>query len=559
MQKFDDHILESKRYQEFRQGEEENLIRALAKQNGYTYVDLHGISINPAALVLLSEEEARATDVVIFEKQNRKLSIAIANPNNPKTKELIKKLESIWTLSIFMCSTASLEHAWTRYKDQQNTTAVKKGVLDIDPDEIERLSKTVLSPELVKIKIEEIKTLNSARRVSATLETLFAGALSLGASDIHIEPEPVKVRVRYRMDGVLHDIVDLERGVYERLMSRIKLLAGLILNKKNEAQDGRFTFNNSERSVEVRTSIIPGSSGESAVMRLLDPTVASFDMEQLGLNSIMHRVMSEELKRPNGMIITTGPTGSGKTTALYAFLRAVHNPEVKVITIEDPVEYKVEGIVQTQVEEDYTFASGLRSILRQDPDIIMVGEIRDRDVAETAVHAAETGHLVFTTLHTNSAAGSFARLIDLGVDSRLIGSSTNIVLGQRLVRKLCESCKKARLATPEEKEKIVRVLRGHPTPPNLTDEVTIYDAPGCPQCANTGFKGRQGVFEAIRVDEAVEEAVISDPRDHIILAAAKSQGIPTMTEDGIEKVLSGITSLAELERVVDITQLRPSS
>lgn len=559
MPKFDDHILESKRYQEFRQGEEENLIRALAKQNSYTYVDLHGISINPAALILLSEEEARSALAVTFEKQNRKLSIAITNPNNPKTKELIKRLESTWTLSIYMCSSASLEHAWTRYKDQHGTTAVKKGVLDIDPDEIERLTKTVLSPEQVKKKIEEIKTINSARRVSATLETLFAGALSLGASDIHIEPEPVKVRVRYRLDGVLHDIVDLERGVYERLISRIKLLAGLILNKKHEAQDGRFTFNNSERSVEVRTSIIPGSAGESAVMRLLDPNVASFEMEQLGLNSIMHRVMLEELKRPNGMIITTGPTGSGKTTALYAFLRAVHNPEVKIITIEDPVEYKVEGIVQTQVEEDYTFASGLRSILRQDPDIIMVGEIRDRDVAETAVHAAETGHLVFSTLHTNSAAGSFARLIDLGVDSRLIGSSTNIVLGQRLVRKLCGVCKKARLATSDEKEKIVRVLRGHPAPPSLTDEVTIYDAPGCSECANTGFKGRQGVFEAIRVDNAVEEAAINDPRDHVILAAAKSQGIPTMIEDGMEKVLSGVTSLAELERVVDITQLRPSS
>ncbi|PIR85654.1 hypothetical protein COU14_03160, partial [Candidatus Kaiserbacteria bacterium CG10_big_fil_rev_8_21_14_0_10_44_10] len=383
MPKFDDHILESKRYQEFRQGEAENLIRALAKQNGYTYVDLHGISINPAALVLVSEEEARAADAVLFEKQNRKLSIAITNPNNPKTKELLKRLGSDWTLSIFMASSASLEHAWTRYKDQRTTTAVKQGVLDIDPEEIERLTKSVLSPEQVKTKIEEIKTINSARRVSATLETLFAGALSLGASDIHIEPEPAKVRVRYRLDGVLHDIVDLERGVYERLISRIKLLAGLILNKKTEAQDGRFTFNNSQRSVEVRTSVIPGSSGESAVMRLLDPTVASFEMEQLGLNAIMHRVMLEELKRPNGMIITTGPTGSGKTTALYAFLRAVHNPEVKIITIEDPVEYKVEGIVQTQVEGDYTFASGLRSILRQDPDIIMVGEIRDRDVAET--------------------------------------------------------------------------------------------------------------------------------------------------------------------------------
>lgn len=558
MPKFDEHILESKRYQEFRQGEEENLIRSLSKQHGYTYVDLHGISIDPEALVLIEENRAREAGAVAFEKHNQKLSLAIQNPNNQKTKELMAELEKSWALSIFMCSAASLEHAWERYKDQRSTAAVKKGILDIDPVEIEKLQKAVKSVEEVKAKVEEIKTINSARRVSSTLETMFAGALSLGASDIHIEPEPAIVRVRYRLDGVLHDIVNIERLVYERLISRIKLLAGLVLNKKTEAQDGRFTFDTNERQVEVRTSIIPGASGESAVMRLLDPTVASFSMASLGLNPIMSAVMKEELKKPNGMIITTGPTGSGKTTALYAFLREVHNPEVKVITIEDPVEYKVEGIVQTQVEEGYSFDQGLRSILRQDPDIIMVGEIRDREVAETAVHAAETGHLVFSTLHTNSAAGSFARLIDLGVDSRLIGSSTNIVLGQRLVRKLCDKCKQARQATAEEKDKIVRVLRGHPKPPALSETITIYEAPGCSECSNTGFKGRQGVFEAIKLDEKVEEAVISDPRDHVVLAAAKDQGIPTMAEDGMEKVLAGTTSLSELERVVDITNLRPT-
>jgi type II secretory ATPase GspE/PulE/Tfp pilus assembly ATPase PilB-like protein len=279
-------------------------------------------------------------------------------------------------------------------------------------------------------------------------------------------------------------------------------------------------------------------------------------MEKLGLNPIMHEVMSMELKRPNGMIITTGPTGSGKTTALYAFLRSVHNPEVKIITIEDPVEYKVEGIVQTQVEEGYTFASGLRSILRQDPDIIMVGEIRDREVAETAVHAAETGHLVFSTLHTNSAAGAFARLIDLGVDARLIGSSTNIILGQRLVRKLCEECRVKRSATPEEKAKITRVLAGHPKPPTIDGDMQIFEAKGCPVCGGTGYKGRRGVFEAIRIDQAVEDAVIRDPREHVILEAATPQGIPTMAEDGMEKVLSGITTLDELERVVDLSLIR---
>jgi len=555
MLKFDEHVLEGRRYQEFRQSEEESLIKALAGKQGYTYVNLRGISINPSALALLTEERARDAGVVLFERANKKLSIAVRNPNDEKTAAIIDELDDKWQLSVFMCSEASLEHAWGRYADQRQTTEVKKGILDIDPAEIDKLMKNLATMEQVAKHVDEIRTLNPARRVSATLETLFAGALGLGASDIHIEPEPAKVRVRFRLDGVLHDVVALERVVYDRLIARIKLLAGLILNVKNEAQDGRFTFDSSQKVIEVRTSIIPGSSGESAVMRLLDPSVASFNMDQLGLNPIIYEVMIQELKRPNGMVITTGPTGSGKTTALYAFLRHAHTPEVKVITIEDPVEYKVEGIVQTQVEEDYSFASGLRSILRQDPDIIMVGEVRDNEVAETAVHAAQTGHLVFTTLHTNNAAGAFPRLIDLGVDARMIGSAANIILAQRLVRRLCEKCKKSHPATTEESTLIKRVLAGHPKPPVL-DNITVFEAVGCEICGGTGYKGRQGIFEAIKVDAAVEEVVIRDPREHVIVEAARAQGIPLMSEDGMEKVLSGITSLDELQRVVDLTRIR---
>lgn len=556
MAKFDEHVLQSRGFEEFRKNEQESLVRALANQSGYDYVNLRGVSINPAALNLIPEERARGAKTVAFERQNKKLSLAVKNPSDPATSALIDELESTWQLSIYMCSDASLEHAWSRYADLRHTTEVKKGVLDIDPSEIAKMKNALTTMDSVAKNVLEIKTVNPARRVSATLEMLFAGALGLNASDIHIEPEPAGVRVRFRLDGVLHDVVELERGIYERLIARIKLLAGLILNIKNEAQDGRFTFDSGEKVIEVRTSVIPGSSGESAVMRLLDPSVASFNMDQLGLNPIMYKTMSEELIRPNGMIITTGPTGSGKTTALYAFLRQAHNPEVKIITIEDPVEYKVEGIVQTQVEEDYTFASGLRSILRQDPDIIMVGEIRDREVAETAVHAAQTGHLVFSTLHTNSAAGAFPRLIDLGVDARLIGSAANIILGQRLVRKLCPKCKKSRAANAEESTLIKKILTGHPQPPATGGPFTIFEATGCSECGNTGFKGRQGVFEAIKVDPAVEEAAIRDPREHMILEAARPQGIPTMAEDGIEKVLAGVTSLDELKRVVDLSRLR---
>jgi type II secretory ATPase GspE/PulE/Tfp pilus assembly ATPase PilB-like protein len=340
--------------------------------------------------------------------------------------------------------------------------------------------------------------------------------------------------------------------MFSRLMSRLKLLSGMVLNTKAVAQDGRFTFDVGEREIEVRSSIIPGAVGESIVMRLLDPSVASFTMDKIKLNKWIEAALRQQLKKPNGLIITTGPTGSGKTTALYAFLQEAHNEGVKIITIENPVEYKLEGIVQTQIGKDYDFASGLRAILRQDPDIIMIGEIRDREVAETAIHAAQTGHLVFSTLHTNSAVGGFPRLIDLGVDERIFGSSLNIILGQRLVRLLCEECKSPYAPEGQEKKLIEKIMSEHPHPIDVPQPLTIYKAVGCTKCGGTGYKGRIGIFEGIVMDEAVEEAMIRDSREHVILEAARPQGIPTMIQDGIEKIILGQTSLSELERVIEL-------
>lgn len=290
-------------------------------------------------------------------------------------------------------------------------------------------------------------------------------------------------------------------------------------------------------------------------MRILDPGTASFTLDKVEMSPQLAVAVTNELKKPNGLILTTGPTGSGKTTILYAFLRENHKEGVKIITIENPVEYKLDGIVQTQIDGDYTFASGLRAILRQDPDIIMIGEIRDREVAETAMHAAQTGHLVFSTLHTNSAVASFARLIDLGVDRNMLGTSINMILGQRLVRLLCEACKEKRNASPSEVAQIQAVLKTHPAPPTLAEPVAIFEPKGCEVCGESGFKGRAGIFEAIIMDTAVEEAILRDPREHIILEAARPQGIPTMAEDGIVKVLEGRTSLLELERVIELPKV----
>ncbi|MBY0538763.1 type II/IV secretion system protein [Patescibacteria group bacterium] len=545
---------------ELRKRGEEKLMQSLAPQYGYDYIDLHGYTLNPEALTNISEADARAAHMVAFELNRKVISVATNAPNQPATNRVVQGLQNKgYTVALYLCSNASLEHAFARYADHKSATASKRGVLDINPEDIFRTAKNITTVQDVATGFDTIGSINSPRRISETLELIFAGALALKASDIHIEPEVQAVRLRYRLDGVLLDIFNLEQMLYGRIISRLKLLAGMTLNQRKEAQDGRFQFNFGEREIEVRASIIPGSSGESMVMRLLDPGVASFSMDKLQLNPLLLKVMQEQLKRPNGLIITTGPTGSGKTTALYAFLRAVHDSEKKIITIENPVEYKLDGIVQTQVGPDYSFSSGLRAILRQDPDIIMIGEIRDREVAETAIHAAQTGHLVFSTLHTNSAVGGFPRLIDLGVDSRIIGSSVNIMLGQRLARVLCKECKSTYEASERETALVTNIASGYPEHVDIPSPLVLYKSVGCPACGGTGYKGRCSIFEAVVIDNEVEEAVIRDPREHIILAAAEKQNIPTMAEDGIVKVLEGITSLDELERVVDLSNTRSNT
>lgn len=534
--------------------EEEDFVRTIAPQYGYPYVNLFDATINIDALRILSEQDSRDAEVAAFAQMGKKISIALHRPNLPNVLPTLKKLtEAGFELELFMASLRSLEHTWEHYHDVKNAVASVKGILDIDVSSIAEFSTNIHTSLDVADKITEIQQRQGAKRVSQTIEAVFGGAIALGASDVHIEPEALIVRIRYRLDGVLKNIVEIQKDVYKSLISRLKLLSGLKLNVHNEAQDGRFTFDVGTREIEVRSSLIPGGYGESMVMRLLDPDASSFQLEKLGLNPRLMEIIQKELARPNGAIITTGPTGSGKTTALYAFLKAVHTPEVKIITLEDPIEYKIPGIVQTQVGGDYTFATGLRSILRQDPDVIMVGEIRDHEVAETAIHAALTGHLVFSTLHTNSAVGAFPRLIDLDIDARMIGSAFNIILGQRLVRKLCDTCMVERNATTEEQKLIARIM-DQPVAIH-----TLYDAKGCDACGMTGFRGRTGVFEAVQVDEAVEKAIIDDPRESSILEASRKQDIPTMQQDGIMKMLAGITSLDEVSRVLDLYSMQKES
>ena len=419
------------------------------------------------------------------------------------------------------------------------------------------MTKKVSTLPDIKKMIEEVLELKRAYRISRILEIILAGGLSLKASDIHLEPEESKIRLRYRLDGVLTDVLFFDKETYDLLLSRIKLVSELKLNVREKAQDGRFSIKLSRIEIEIRTSLLPGPYGESVVLRILNPDAIGVEFEKLGIHPKLLELLNKEIKKPNGMILTTGPTGSGKTTTLYAFLKKVYTPDIKVITIENPIEYHLEGVVQTQTDPDkgYTFAEGLRSALRQDPDVIMVGEIRDGETATTAVNAALTGHLVLSTLHTNNAAGAFPRLLDLGVNSKVISSALNVSIAQRLVRVLCSECKKEKTPEGREKEIIDRISGGITDPSYLAgvQREKIWAPVGCPKCGFLGYKGRIGVFEAILIDSEIEKAVIENPSERDIRAAAEHQKMLTLPQDGVLKVFNGVTSLEELERVVDLS------
>ncbi len=546
-----------KRVEFLRKREEEELAQMLSKKYGVEYVDLSLVAVNSDALRIIPEAEAKAAEAAAFGKVNKRLSVAVRAPEGDKVKLLVHKLEEKgYEVVLFMCSQESLKRAYVRYADLSYATETKAGVFELSNEELEQLLDKVKGPEDITKLITEAIELKKAYRITRILEVILAGGLSTGASDIHFEPEEAQVRLRYRLDGVLIDVLSFDHETYRLTLSRLKLLSGLKLNVEGQAQDGRFSIKIRGDEIELRTSLLPGNYADTVVLRILNPKAIGVQLEELGLEDKLRQRLEKEITKPNGMILTTGPTGSGKTTSLYAFLRKVNSPGSKVITIEDPIEYHLQGIVQTQVEKGkYTFAEGLRSALRQDPDIIMVGEIRDGEVAEVAINAALTGHLVFSTLHTNNAAGSFPRMIDLGVDEKVISSAVSAALAQRLVRKLCQVCKKERAATPEEKiiiDKHLATITDRTLVPAKTDVVWEANPTGCTECHGRGYKGRVGIFEAVFMDEAIETILRSKPSEREIAAAAKPQGIPTMQEDGILKILRGITSLEELGRVVDL-------
>jgi type IV pilus assembly protein PilB len=478
-------------------------------------------------------------------------------------EELLRPIETRGSeILLFLCSHASLEHVLSRYADLNLGTKVESGTLELTHEKMTALMASFDDLDGLRKVFDELLASHALYKTTRMIELIVAGALKFDASDIHIEPEEDKVRLRYRLNGVLDDVAFFDFNSLKNITSRLKLLSGLKLSTIADAQDGRFSIDLEEAEVEVRVSVIPGNYGESFVMRLLDPRHNISNLDNIAFPAVLREKIYHALTRPNGVILTTGPTGSGKTTTLYAFLRRVYNTEVKIITIEDPIEYHLEGITQTQVEEEkgYTFLSGLRASLRQDPDIIMVGEIRDNDTAKVAVNAALTGHLVLSTLHTNNAAGTIPRLVELGVNPKILASALAVALAQRLVRTLCNECKREAESDEKESRVITNVLGGMKVAgkessmlghaPSLSYKV--YRPVGCPACSNTGYNGRIGIFEAIVMDPAIEKTLVTNPSEREVRDAAAGQGIPTLREDGIIKVLEGITSLEELGRAVDL-------
>ncbi|HEY4493536.1 MAG TPA: GspE/PulE family protein [Candidatus Paceibacterota bacterium] len=550
-----------RRGDELRKKEAERFATLISSNTGVPYIDLSLVSISPDALGLVEEKVAREAKLAVFHDAGKNISVAAFSPTDPRVLEIMHDLEGAgFVTTLYVATENSLERAWKYYEDIHKIEATKIGQIDISNEALSKFAERIKTLEDTKKLTQETLSSRTATKVTAMLEIILGSAIALGASDIHLEPEEKEVRARFRLDGILHDITSFDAHTYKLVLSRVKLLSALKLNVESARQDGRFSVEITQGgkllAIDIRTSIIPGAYGESAVMRILNPESIKVTLDKLGMSPTLLEIMRNEIKKPNGMILNTGPTGSGKTTTLYTFLQESNEPGVKIITIEDPIEYHVEGVVQTQVNDKkgYSFAEGLKSAMRQDPDIIMVGEIRDNDTASTAIDASLTGHLVFSTLHTNNAAGTIPRLVDLGVNPKVLGPALNVAMAQRLVRTLCNICKKKVAVTAKDKAIIDRRLKSlqeigiNKKPPD-----TISAPVGCDKCSGTGYKGRIGIFEVILVDEALEKIIPDGPSESEVWKVARAQKIPDMAEDGILKVLDGLTTIEELERVVDLS------
>lgn len=535
--------------------EEEDLAKILSEKYGVEYVDLTKQPVEAEALRMIEEDVAREASTVTFAVSGKRLGVATTSPNDPATTSIIKTLQKRgYHVIVYMASKSGIKKALDFYKDISMTRKTRAGVLDISADNVIEYTKSTKNLKDSQKLITETLGTDSPYRVTILIEAIVASALAIKASDIHVEPTDDAAKLRFRLDGILSDVVDLDESTYRQLLTRLKLLSRVKLNIKT-AQDGRFTIELGDRDIEIRSSILPGEDGDSVVMRILDPESINVSLEQLGMHPTILDIVRREIKRPNGMILNTGPTGSGKTTTLYSFLQEVLSPDIKIITIEDPVEYQIEGLVQTQVSKGgLSFASGLRSIMRQDPDVILVGEIRDSETAKIAIQASLTGHLVFSTLHTNTAAGTFPRLIDLEADPKTLGAALNMAMAQRLVRVLCDNCAKQVPMEDRNREIVNNILAELPAGIEVPQTEFHYEPVGCAECNNKGYRGRVGIFDIVLVNDEISDLLHREgsPSERDVVEVSRKQGILNMKQDAILKILGGKTSFAEVQRVIDL-------
>lgn len=504
---------------------EEDLTRIMADMYGVEYVDLAKTIIEPNALKLIPEKVAIENKVVAF-KSDQKLHLALINPNNLQLEQFINQKTGLPT-KIYLASRSGVGGALAQY--QQSDEFIKM------------LSENVTKARLANDELSVINLVNE----------IITDALRSKASDIHLEPTERNVIVRFRTDGVLHDIVKLPLDLHQRLVTRIKVLSGLRTDEHVVAQDGNFHYKGELSGADIRVSIVPTTTGETISMRLLTESSRRFSLTQLGIDEKSLDKIREAYNRPFGMLLATGPTGSGKTTTMYAILKLLNTRQRNIMTIEDPVEYRIEGVSQIQVnaKTNLTFGEGLKSIVRQDPDIVLVGEIRDQETAKIAVNAAMTGHLVLSTLHTNDAATTIPRLLELDVEPFLVASSLNVIVAQRLVRQICPLCRVSqevelgnyqKYLSPEQIEKY---FDGKTT-------ATFYRGKGCPLCFHSGYLGRVGIFEVLEINERIRNAIMNRRDASTIKLLAIANGMDTMFEAGLRRVQEGVTTLDEVIRVI---------
>ena len=513
------------------------MMQLLSEEIGVPYVDLEEKTFDPAMVAMLSEEISRKHSLITIGKKNDKLVVAMANPLDVYIHDEIR-IKTGYEIEPYLAFsddiTKALDSVYGITENWQQMIG-----------EITSLPVTAIEEEAEEMEITRSVSESHEAPVITLVNLIMLRAIKEGASDIHIEPYGDKfLKVRYRIDGILHDIMSPPRSLHMAIISRIKIMSNLNIAERRLPQDGRIKVQVHGREVNFRVSTIPAVNGESAVLRILDPAQIMLDLKSIGFSEDNFMKFQELIEKPNGIILVTGPTGSGKSTTLYAALNILNTNEKKIMTIEDPVEYRLDGVNQLQAKPKIglTFAAGLRSFLRQDPDIMLVGEIRDRETAEIAIQSALTGHLVLSTLHTNDAPSSVIRLVDMGIEPFLISSSVIGVLAQRLVRKICSYCKREVPLT----NGIKMVMREFNIAP---DEIRLFYGEGCPHCKQTGYKGRTAIVELMVINESIRELIyrnasLTEIRD----TAIKKNGMISLKEDGLLKIREGITTLEEVIR-----------